>query len=96
MTSPNEWWKEEPYTSDEPPDSCKDPGYHHLDYCMCGITTVNIPLIIEEVKRREKKTAEIIQTDGIESEWSCGACKSELSHTEIDGAYCLWCGAEFE
>ena len=89
MTSPNEWWKEEPYAVKN---YCDMPKYN----CDCSGLDFNVPLIIEEVKRREKKTAKIIQTDGIQSEWSCGACKSELSHTEIDGAYCLWCGAEFE
>lgn len=74
---------------DEPP--FRNPRYDSplFDY--------DIPAIIREVEKRgETKKAKIETSEGIESEWSCGNCQNELSHTEIDGSYCLWCGAEFE
>lgn len=44
MTSPNEWWKEEPYAT-----TIKDP------YCLVDHTIYNIEAIIEEIKRRERE-----------------------------------------
>lgn len=73
--TPNEWWKEEPYR-----DASLSTGAH-LEY--------NVPLIIEEVKRREKKTAQLTMTDRL----VCSLCQwpsKEIAH------YCGYCGAKFE
>lgn len=49
----------------------------------------DIPAIIKEVKRREKKTAKFGMTDVV----ICDACKHSVK--EIDN-YCRNCGAKFE
>jgi len=78
MTSPNEWWKEEPYAT-----TIKDP------YCLVDHTIYNIPAIIKEVKRRERKTAKFGMADVV----ICDACKHSVK--EVDN-YCRNCGAKFE
>lgn len=78
MTSPNEWWKEEPFAEQAFEGSTDK---YAVEY--------NVPLIIEEVKRREKKTAQLTMTDRLE----CSLCQwpsKEIAH------YCGYCGAKFE
>lgn len=82
------WWNEEPYLEWV---SCKFPAFHQFN-CVCPSKEYNIEAIIEE---RKETTAKILESDGIQSEWSCGTCKSKLNHTKINGNYCLWCGAKF-
>lgn len=82
MTSPNEWWKEEPYAVGN---SCDE----LVSNCNCYGLDFNVPLIIEEVKRREKKTAQLTMTDRL----VCSLCQwpsKEIAH------YCGYCGAKFE
>jgi len=79
MTSPNEWWKEEPFASKDCGRECSMETCYEYD----------IEAIIEEVKRRERKTAKFGMADVV----ICDACKHSVK--EVDN-YCRNCGAKFE
>lgn len=91
--TPNEWWKEEPYAVGN---SCDE----LVSNCNCYGLDFNIPLIIEEVKRREIKTAKFIDGGFSIRElrgYQCLACKG-LCYMRHDDEfnYCPICGAKFE
>jgi len=82
MTSPNEWWKEEPYAT-----TIEDP------YCLVDHTIYNIEAIIEEVKRRERgeTTVKDMGRGELFARWfKCLSCDSD----EIieDTVFCPHCG----
>lgn len=64
MTSPNEWWKEEPYCEIES-HGTRDDEYF--------IEVYDIPAIIEEVKRREIGETTVILNDM--GHYACASCK---------------------
>jgi len=84
MTSPNEWWKEEPYAT-----TIKDP------YCLVDHTIYNIEAIIEEVKRRERGETKIVRMKDGSEKRMCGACEKEIPLSVLmvlPPRFCPHCG----
>jgi hypothetical protein len=80
MTSPNEWWKEEPYCEYKGNECC---GWNDFHF--------NVPLIIEEVKRMESTTVKNMGRGELFGRWfRCSSCDSD----EIieDAVFCSHCG----
>jgi hypothetical protein len=80
----NEWWKEEPF--------CKldDPANYFVD-----IEVYNVPLIIEEAKRRERGETKIVQMKDGSEKRMCGACEKEIPLSVLmvlPPRFCPCCG----
>ena len=90
MTSPNEWWKEEPYRTEKSETKIlmTKSGSFYADILD---EHFDIPAIIEEVKRRESTTVKDMGRGELFARWfKCLSCDSD----EIieDAVFCSHCG----